>query len=167
MDALFSIDWRALFIPEHSILDMVVRGTIMYLGIFAVLRMLGRRQGGSIGTADILVIVLLADAAQNGMTHEYKSVTEGMVLVLTILAWNQVLDWLSYHVPKLRPLLAAPALCLIKNGTLQRRNMRIEMITPEELLSQLREQGVESPADVKTTMLEEDGRISVIKKKGR
>jgi len=165
MEHLTSVDWQALFIPTHSILEMVVRGTLMYLAIFVLLRLLGRRQSGSLGTADILVIVLLADAAQNGMTNEYKSVTEGLALVATILAWNFVIDWLSFHVPAVRPLLSAPALCLIKDGVLQRRNMRKELITNEELLSQLREQGVESPADVKLAQLEEDGQISVVKKK--
>lgn len=163
MDNLFSIDWHAFFVPEHSILDMVARGTVMYLAIFVFLRIMGRRQSGSLATADILVIVLLADAAQNGMTHEYKSVTEGLALVLTILAWDFAIDWLCFHVPVLRRLLTAPSLCLIKDGVLQHRNMRKELITKDELLSQLREKGVESVAQVKRAQLEEDGQISVIR----
>jgi uncharacterized membrane protein YcaP (DUF421 family) len=167
VDHLVGINWHQFFIPEHPILEMIVRGTVMYLALFAFLRIMGRRQNGSINTADVLVIVLLADAAQNGMSHEYHSVTEGLTLVLTILVWDYLIDWLSFHVPRLRPILSAPALYLIKNGVLQRRNMRRELITHDELMAHLREQGVESPGDVKSAQIEEDGTISVIKREAR
>jgi uncharacterized membrane protein YcaP (DUF421 family) len=167
VEHLIGIDWHQFFIPEHSILEMIVRGTVMYLALFTFLRVLGRRQSGSLNTADVLVIVLLADAAQNGMSHEYHSVTEGLTLVLTILAWDFIIDWLAFHFPKLRPILNPPALCLVKDGVLQRRNMRRELITNDELMAHLREQGVESPADVKRAQMEEDGTISVIKRDAR
>jgi uncharacterized membrane protein YcaP (DUF421 family) len=167
MEYLFSIDWHRFFVPEHSILEMFVRGTVMYLVIFIFLRLIGRRINGSIGTADLLVIVMIADAAQNGMAHEYKSVTEGIALVATILLWDFILDWLSFRSPALRPLLSSPALPLVKNGVLQRANLRREMITREELMSQLREQGLESYDKVKLALLEGDGHISVIKTDGR
>jgi len=166
MEYLLHIDWAAFFIPKHSVLEMVLRGTVMYLALFALLRFMARRLTGSMGTADVLVIVLLADAAQNGMAHDYSSVTEGIVLVMTILAWDFVIDWLGYHVSVLRPFLNQPTLPLIRNGVLLRNNMRKEMMTREELLSQLREQGVDSAADVKLAQLESDGHLSVITKTG-
>ena len=76
-----------------------------------------------------------------------------------------MIDWTSFHFPKLRPFLNAPAVCLIRNGALQHRAMRKEMITKDEIMSRLREEGVESPAEVKLAQLEEDGQISVIRKK--
>src|SRR5262245_11454559 len=102
MDRLFAVDWNAFLIPTHSILEMVVRGSAIYLALFAFLRFLGRRQSGTMGTADLLMIVLIADAAQNGMANEYRSVTEGVVLVGTILAWDFLIDWLSFRFPALR-----------------------------------------------------------------
>ena len=157
------IDWREMWIPTHAILEMVVRGTIMYLALFAMLRFLGRRQTGALGTADVLVIVLLADAAQNGMSDDYKSIPEGLVLVATILAWDYAIDWLAFRVPALGKVLEPPALPLIRAGRIQRRNMRKEMITTDELMSQLREAGVESVGDVKLAQLESDGHISVVR----
>lgn len=162
MERLFLIDWEKFYVPTHSLAEMMVRGSVMYLALFVFLRFLGRRQSGSIGTADLLVIMLIADAAQNGMAHEYKSVTEGIVLVLTILGWNFLIDWASYHFPRLRPLLSQPAVCLIRDGKLQRRNMRKEMVTEEELLGQLRQKGLESPSLVRLAQLEADGQISVV-----
>jgi uncharacterized membrane protein YcaP (DUF421 family) len=167
VEHLVGIDWQEFFIPEHSVLEMIVRGTVMYLALFVFLRVLGRRQSGSLNTADVLVIVLLADAAQNGMAHEYHSVTEGLTLVLTILTWDYLIDWLSFRFPPLRPILSPPSLLLVKNGVLQRRNMRRELITDDELKAHLREQGVEAFADVKRAQIEEDGTISVIKRKRR
>jgi uncharacterized membrane protein YcaP (DUF421 family) len=72
-----SIDWNSVFVPSIGIAEIVLRGSIMYLGLFAVLRFMGRRQAGNFGPADLLVIVLIADAAQNGLGKEYGSVTEG------------------------------------------------------------------------------------------
>ena len=123
-----------------------------------------RREAGAISISDLLVVVLIADAAQNAMASEYKSITEGIVLVTTIVFWDYFLDWLGYRFPLLRPLIRPAPLLLIKDGHIQRRNLRQEMITEEELIEELREQGVESVEEVKKSYLEGDGRISVITK---
>ena len=68
----------------------------MYLGLFVIMRFMARRQAGHFGPADLLVIVLIADAAQNGLGKEYSSVTEGLALVLTIVGWEYLLDWLAW-----------------------------------------------------------------------
>jgi uncharacterized membrane protein YcaP (DUF421 family) len=86
------------------------------------------------------------------------------VLVFTIVLWDYLLDWLSYRYPATRPLLRPAPQVLIQDGQLQRRNMRQELISKDELLSLLREQGVEQVADVKKCYLEADGKLSVIKK---
>jgi uncharacterized membrane protein YcaP (DUF421 family) len=155
-----SVDWNS---PTIGIAEIVVRGTIMYLGLFAILRFVSRRQAGSFGPADLLVIVLIADAAQNGLGKEYGSVTEGLVLVLTIVAWEYIIDWLRYRFPKQRPILAAPPITLIENGKLNMANIEREMIPEEDLRSQLREKEVLSFDDVRLAKLEGDGRLSVIK----
>src|SRR6185503_15718884 len=134
--------------------------TLTYLLLFFILRFL-RRETGAIGIADLLVIVIIADAAQNAMAGEYKSITEGAVLVLTIAFWDYALDWLSYRFPTIRRIVRPVPLLLIKNGRMIKRNMRQEMITEEELLSQIREQGVESVSQVQKCYLEGDGHISI------
>lgn len=163
MLAFFKIDWESVFVPSLSILEIVLRGTLVYLFLFIVLRVL-RRGAGTIGISDLLVVVLIADAAQNAMGSQYRSVTEGVVLVLTIVGWDYLLDWLGFRVPALRRFVRPAALPLIKDGKLQKRNMRQEMITEEELLGQLRGQGVERIEDVKMSYMESDGHISVVEK---
>src|SRR4051794_28454241 len=90
---------------DHSIAEMFVRGTIMYFVLLALLRFIRNRQSSGLGVTDVLVIVLIADAAQNGMAKEYRSVTEGAALVGTIIGWDYALDWLSYRFPGVQRLI--------------------------------------------------------------
>ena len=94
-----SVDWTSIFYPSLGLAEVVVRGSIMYLALFAILRFVGRRQSGHFGPADLLVIVLIADAAQNALGKDYQSVTEGVLLVLTIVAWEYALDWAAWKFP--------------------------------------------------------------------
>ena len=97
MNTLLQIDWKSVFIPSLHIAEIILRGTIVYLFLFVLLRML-RRGAGAIGISDLLVVVLIADAAQNAMASEYKSITEGLILVTTIVGWDYFLDWLGYSI---------------------------------------------------------------------
>lgn len=164
MNALLEIDWKAVFIPSIHLAEIFLRGTIVYLFIFFLLRVL-RREAGALGISDLLVVVLIADAAQNAMASEYKSITEGLFLVATIVFWDYALDWLGYRFPKVRRLLHPAPLLLVKDGRMLRRNMRQELITEEELMGLLREQGIENIKEVKKCYLEGDGHISAIKKR--
>ena len=119
MDKLLLIEWAALLIPTHSIAEIVLRGTVMYLSLFVILRFVMVRQTSTIGIADILVIVVIADAAQNGFAKEYKSLTEGIVLVLTIVLWNLFLNWISYRFKPLERLFSPAPLPLVKNGKIK------------------------------------------------
>ena len=160
-----AIDWRQLFVPTSSLLELFIRGSLMYLLILAGFRIF-RRDPGSLSVSDLLVVVLIADAAQNGMAGEYKSVTEGVVIVATIFAWNYALDWASYRFPVLRRLVEAPPLVLVRHGRVLRANLRKEMLTIDDLLAKLREQGVEDLHQVKAAFMESDGMISVVRADG-
>jgi uncharacterized membrane protein YcaP (DUF421 family) len=157
-----AVNWHQMFVPTGSLLELVVRGSLMYFLILAGFRIF-RRDAGSLSVSDLLVVVLIADAAQNGMAGEYKSLTEGVVIVTTLFAWNYVLDWLAYRSRFVYWLLHPPSLLLIRNGQIQFRNLRSQLITKDDLLEQLREQGVEGVERVKKCFLESDGRMSVIR----
>ena len=159
---MLNIDWRAIFVPTGSLAELVIRGSLMYLLVLAGFRVF-RREAGSLSVADLLVVVLIADAAQNGMAGEYKSLTEGVIIVATILMWNYALDWLAYRSRFVYWLLNPPALLLVRNGQMLARNLRAELITKDDLLQQLREQGVEDIRSVKKCYLESDGKMSVIR----
>jgi uncharacterized membrane protein YcaP (DUF421 family) len=161
MQGFLHIDFRSVFVPSLHLAEVVLRGTVVYLFIFVILRVL-RREAGAISIADLLLVVLIADAAQNAMASEYKSITEGAVLIGTIASWDYFLDWMGYRFPWVYRLVTPAPLPLIKDGRIMRRNLRQELITEEELMSQLRQQGVQNLAEVKRCYLEGDGHFSVI-----
>lgn len=162
MHFLALINWHELFVPSVSLVELIIRGSVMYLLILAAMRIL-RREPGALSTPDLLVVVLIADAAQNAMASEYRSLTEGGILVATIFAWNYGLDWLGFRFRWAHKLLNPEPLLLIKNGRLQRRNLRSELLRESDLAEQLRQQGIEEFAEVKRAYIEPDGHVSVIR----
>jgi uncharacterized membrane protein YcaP (DUF421 family) len=162
MQMLFGIDWPHVFLPSVALAELILRGSLIYLGIFALMRFVLKREAGPIGLPDLLMTVLIADAAQNAMAAEYRSITEGAVLIATIVGWNYALDWLGHRFPRVERLLHPPPLPLVKDGRLLRRNMRHELVTEEELMSQLRQHGIAELAQVHAAYMEGDGQISVI-----
>jgi uncharacterized membrane protein YcaP (DUF421 family) len=167
MEWLFDIEFSELFVPTHSIAEAIVRGSLMYLALVFALRFFMRRRTGSLSIADLLVIVVIADAAQNAFSKDYRSVTEGIVLVLTIVFWDRVLDRLSLNYPSIRRLLHSPPLLIVRNGRKIRKHMEEESITDDELMSHLREAGIEDLGEVERAYLEDNGKISIIRRRER
>jgi uncharacterized membrane protein YcaP (DUF421 family) len=159
-----NLDWGEMFGINVPPLELIIRGTAMYLFLFLLFRVVVRRRVGAIGMADILILVIIADAAQNAMSGEYKSVTEGAILVGTIIFWDMAIDWLNYRVPALRDWLEPPPMLLIRDGRVIHRNLRHEYVTEEELKSKLREKGVKEVTEVAEAYMESDGSVSVIKR---
>jgi uncharacterized membrane protein YcaP (DUF421 family) len=158
------VDWQAVFGVGTPPLELLVRGSAMYLLLFLLFRVVIRRRVGAIGMADVLILVIVADAAQNGMSGEYRSVTEGAILIGTIVAWNVLIDWANYRFPTLRRWLEPPPLLLVRDGRLLHRNLRHEFVTEEELRSKLREKGVDDLRQVASAYMESDGNVSVIRR---
>ena len=161
------VDWRALFALGVSPLELVIRGSAVYWFLFLVFRVALRRDVGAIGVADVLLVVLIADAAQNAMAGEYRSITDGAVLVSTIIGWNLVIDWLAYRFKPLRRILEPAPLPLVRDGRILRGNLRRELMSVDDLLGKLREHGVDDVAQVRAAHLESDGEMSVIRRDAR
>jgi uncharacterized membrane protein YcaP (DUF421 family) len=159
------IDWGELFSLSMPAPEIFIRGTAIYLFLFLIFRFILRRDVGAVGIADILILVLVADASQNAMAGEYKSISDGLLLVSTLIGWNMAFDWLSYRFPAFRRFVEPHPLLLIRDGVLLKQNLRKEFITEEELWSKLRENEIESLDQVKRAYMEPDGEISVIKRK--
>ncbi len=157
-------DWQEIFAFGVPTAELVLRGTLMYWFLFLVFRFVIRRDVGSVGIADVLLLVIVADAAQNAMAGEYTSLTDGVILVSTLIGWNVFFDWLTYHSLAFRRFAIPSSLHLVRDGVLQRRNMRREFITEDELWEQLRKEGVESLEEVKHVFLEPAGEFSIIKR---
>ncbi|ASC66422.1 hypothetical protein B9P52_20055 [Achromobacter denitrificans] len=159
-----SPDWSAMFTFSVSPLEIIVRGSIVYWFIFVLLRVAGRRDVGSFGVADMLVLVLIADAAQNAMAGEYTSIVDGLILVGTIVGWTVLVDRIGYFFQPVGRFLSPDRVCLVHDGVIARRNLRREYITEEELMSELRLKGIADIREVHRAYMESDGDISVLKR---
>lgn len=146
-----------------SPLELMLRGSVMYWALFLMLRFIMRRDTGSIGIPDILLLVLIADAAQNAMAGGYQTLAEGFVLVATLVGWNWLMDWASFRFKRVRRFVEPPPLVLVRHGRLLLRNLRREFVTVPELMASLRTHGIDKLADVKIARMEPDGGISVIR----
>jgi uncharacterized membrane protein YcaP (DUF421 family) len=157
------VDWSGIFRSTVP-LEMVIRGTVTYWALLLLFRFVVRRRVGAVGMADILLLVIIADAIQNAMSGDYRSVTDGLILVGTIIGWNMLTDWLCYRSRRMERFLEPPPLLLIRRGKVLHRHLRLEMISMNELRSKLREHGVTDVAQVEEAYMESDGEVSVLKR---
>ena len=160
-----NVDWSELFRLSVPPLELIVRGTAMYFFLFLLFRVVIKRRVGSIGMADMLVLVIVADAAQNGMAGEYRSITDAFILVGTILGWNFLFDWANYRFAWLQRWLEPDPLLLIRDGRVLWRHLRLERVTEKELSAKLREHGVTDVGEVARAYMEPDGAVTVIKRR--
>jgi uncharacterized membrane protein YcaP (DUF421 family) len=158
------IDWQSIFLPSVPVLESVIRATIMYLVLFFFLRITLRRVGGTFGLGDILLVALIAAASQNAIAREERSVTDAIISVATITFWSYALDWLGYRFPRFQRIYSPPPLLLVKNGVMLRKNMRTELITEDELMTEMRRHGILNLKNVKEAYLEGDGHITMIER---
>jgi len=159
-------DLMDAFGSTMPVLEIMLRGTAIYWFLVIVFRLILRRDVGSMGVTDFLFVVLLGDAAQNGMIGDATSTTDAVVLISTLVFWNVLIDWATYRFRFVERLLAAQRLCLVRNGRRIRRNMRREFISDAELMSKVREEGLEDLSRVKAMYLESGGDISLIRMPG-
>jgi len=159
---ILGFDIGAALTPDVSLLETVVRGVLMYLAIFVLLRVILRGRTSAVSVSDLLVLLLVADAAQNAMAANYQSITSGVVLVGTIVLMSFVMDWLAFRSSSIRRFVHPDRRPLIQDGRVLRRALQQELMTEEELMTQLRLNGVEDVTEVKAAFLEGNGSISVI-----
>jgi uncharacterized membrane protein YcaP (DUF421 family) len=160
---ILGIDLGAVFLPDENLFEIVLRGLLMYFAIIVMLRVLLRGRTGGTSLPDLLVLVLIADAAQNAISADYHSWTAGLVLVGTIVGASSALDWLAHRVPAINRWVNPERQPLVVNGRIIRKTLDQEWMTEDELTTQLHLNGVEELSAVKAAYLEPNGAISVIK----
>jgi uncharacterized membrane protein YcaP (DUF421 family) len=154
--------WGTLFIPDQSLLESFLRGSIVYLSLVVLFRVVQKRQGGTIGLPDVMLVVLVSECVSAGLSADAKSVPNGLVAVFALLFWSYTLDWLAYRWPWLRRLLEPQPLQLVKDGRPIRAHLDREHIANDELAAQLRESGIDDVSRVKAAYIEAEGTVSVI-----
>ncbi len=151
-----------LFSINVSPLELFSRATLMYFFLLVLFRYVLRRDAGSMGMADILLVVIIADASQNGMAGDYQTVAEGFIVVGTLVFWNFLLDWASYRSDFIHKFTEPPPLMLVKDGQMIMRNLRKQFLRPEDVEAQLRQAGIDDVRKVRAAYLEGDGKMSAL-----
>src|SRR4051812_25965959 len=116
MAFLWYIDWEDLFVPRMSLPEVLIRGTLIYLALCLLLRIVLRRQAGKVSMSDLLVVSVVAGVCRNPLVRDAYSVTDGVLMIATILLWSFALDWLSFRFPWFHRLLHASPVPLIRDG---------------------------------------------------
>ena len=144
-------------------MDLVIRAVVLYVFVIVLMRVVGRRELSSLTPVDLVLLIVLGDAMQQGLTQDDYSMT-GTVTVLTSIAVLQVAtSYLGYRSKRLRKLLEGEPIVLIEDGRLIERNLKRERLCPDEVAEQMRIEGIGSFAEVRWGILESNGKFSFVK----
>ena len=147
-------------------MDLVFRAAVAYLAVFAFTRLLGRREMSQMQPFDIILLVIIGDLIQQGVTQNDLSVT-GLLLVIATVALMQVAaSYLSYRFRRLRPVLEGAPVVIIEDGRFIEANLKRERLTVDDVTEEMRLSSIESLEQVKFAVLETSGRMSFIKNDG-
>jgi len=157
-------NWEQLFAFSVPPAETFVRGTVMFLGLFVLMRVVGKREGGVHSLTDLLVVVLVAQAAAQGMTATSTSIADSLLSTVTVLFWSVVLDALAYRWKPLARLLKGRASPVIVDGKINQKALRREFMSRDELEEELRLRGISDVRTVARAYLETNGMLSVLTK---
>jgi len=146
-------------------MDLVIRAVVVFFFIFLVTRIVGRRQLGELEPFDLILLVVLGDLVQQGITQSDQSVTGTLIVISTISLLSVAVSWAAFHFKALRVLTEGEPIVLVRDGQPILRNMRRERITLADIREEARQSQIASIADLQWAILENDGQISCIPRK--
>jgi uncharacterized membrane protein YcaP (DUF421 family) len=144
-------------------MDLVIRATVVFFVILVVTRAVGRRELSSMEPFDLILLVVIGDLVQQGVTQSDNSVTGAVTVICTMAVLTVLTAYLSFRFRRLRPLLEGEPVLLLSDGRVLERNLRRQRMTTEELAAEARLQSIGSLGDVRYAVLESNGRVSFLK----
>jgi uncharacterized membrane protein YcaP (DUF421 family) len=145
-------------------MDIVIRAAVIFAFLFLLMRMLGRRELSSMEPFDIILLVVVGDLVQQGVTQSDYSITGALLAISTIALLTVLVSWTSFRVRRLRPILDGEPIVLIEDGEVVAKNLRRQRLTVEELESEARLEQIISLAEIRWAILETNGKISFVEK---
>jgi uncharacterized membrane protein YcaP (DUF421 family) len=143
-------------------MDLVIRASVVFFFVYFVTRIVGRRQLSELEPFDLILLVVVGDLVQQGVTQSDESVTGALVVISTIALLSVLVSWVSFRFPGLRKVTEGEPIVLVQDGKPIERNMRRERITIEDIEEQARKSQITSVSDLRWAILEDDGAISCI-----
>jgi uncharacterized membrane protein YcaP (DUF421 family) len=145
-------------------MDLVLRAIFLYFFVFAITRVIGRRELSSLAPFDIILLIVAGDAIQQGLTQDDYSLTGAVLVVGTFAGLQFLTSYASFRVTRLRPLLEGEPIVIVQDGKVLERNLRRERLTEDEVAEEARQQQISSLDHVEWAVLETSGKISFIEK---
>jgi uncharacterized membrane protein YcaP (DUF421 family) len=145
-------------------MDIALRAIVLYAFVIFVMRVIGRRELSSLSAVDLVLLIVLGDAIQQGLTQDDYSVTGAVIAVSTIAAVQVGSSYVSYRSRRARRVLEGEPVVIAQDGKLIERNMKRERLTEDEVAGEMRAQQIGSVEDVAWGILESDGTMSFIPK---
>jgi len=143
-------------------MDIIARATLLFFVMYLLLRLLGKRELSQVTPFELVLLIVMGDLVQQGITHNDFSMTGATIAISTIAFWSLALSWLSYLSPRAERLLEGVPRVLVRNGNIVAANMRRDRITRAELEIEMRLAGIAHIGDVAWGILEPNGKISFI-----
>jgi uncharacterized membrane protein YcaP (DUF421 family) len=147
-------------------MDIVLRSIVLFVFLVVLMRVIGRRELSSMEPFDLVVLIVVGDLVQQGVTQQDYSITGAVLAVGTFGVLTVFVSWISFRFPRVRPVLDGRPVVLLEDGKPIEVNLRRERITIEELAAQARVNGIEKLERVKWAVLETGGQVSFIKRSG-
>ena len=147
-------------------MDIVLRATAMFVILYGLIRLLGKRELGQMTPFELVLMVVMGDLIQQGVTHNDFSLTGGLLAIGTFAFWALVLSWTTYLFPRWKDLLEGGPRVIVRQGEFIPANMKRDRLTRDEILSEMRLAGIGRLADVEWAILEPQGKISFIARSG-
>ena len=145
-------------------MDIVLRAIAIFFFLYVLMRVIGRRELSTLEPFDLILLVILGDAVQQGLTQDDYSLTGSLLAVGTIAILQLGTSFLNFHFPRLRPILNGEPIVVVQDGKPIDRNLKRERVTVEDLLSAARRQNIAKLDDVAWAVMETSGEITFIKK---
>jgi uncharacterized membrane protein YcaP (DUF421 family) len=145
-------------------MDIALRAVFLYAFVVLLMRVTGRRELSTLSAIDLVLLIILGDAIQQGLTQDDYSVTGAVIVVSTIAALQVGTSYVSFRSRRARRVLEGEPIVIVQDGKLIERNMRRERLTEDEVAEEMRAQQIASVEDVEWGILETNGTMSFIPK---
>jgi len=145
-------------------MDIVLRAAFAYVFIVFVMRVMGRRELSSLSAADLVLVVVLGDLVQNGVTQSDMSMTGVTIAISTFVLLTVASSYLSFKSARVRKVVQGEPLIIVQDGEPIQRNLRSERLTLEDVMTEARGNDIAAVDEIKWAVLEAGGKITFVKK---
>jgi uncharacterized membrane protein YcaP (DUF421 family) len=145
-------------------MDIVLRAVVVFCFLLVLTRIIGRRELSSLQPFDLILIIILGDAVQQGLTQDDYSLTGAFLAIGTIAVLQVFVSWIGFRFPRARPVLEGTPIVVVQDGEVIEPNLGRERLSVDEVREAARIQGIGHLAQVRWAVLETSGQISFIKK---